>query len=109
MGGYPNRVPPIKLIFDIDYYNLIIQLLINNEKVSDENIKSKSISLKEKLLIYSVPKKIANDKIEIDIRLYNNESSQLIYQLMYYLKNYINVENNYFDALTTIRENKFKK
>lgn len=108
MSGYPNRVPPIKLVFDTDYYNMIIQVLRNNEKIGDENIQLKATKLKEKLLTYSVPREDENN-IEVDVRLYNNEASQIIYQLMYFFEKDINVEEDYFSALKTIREKKFKK
>lgn len=108
MSGYLNKIPPISLVFDIDYYNMLIQVLTNNEKLGDENIKLRATKLREKLLTYSVPRKI-EDNIEIDVRLYNNEASQIIYQLMFFFEKDINIEDDFYGALKTIRENKFGK
>lgn len=109
MSGYPSRVPPIKIRLNTDLYNMLIQVLRNNEKIGEEKFKLTATKLKEKLLTFSVPRENENNEVEIDVRLYNNESAQVILQLMNYFHNSINVEDNYYSALKTIREKRFGK
>lgn len=108
MSGYPNRVPPIKLMLDKDYYNNLIQVLVNNEKCSDEIIRNEATKLKKKLLTYSVPRE-NEGIIEIDARFYNNEASQLFYQFMYFNKDFIDVKDDYLNILKETRSNRFNK
>lgn len=108
MSGYPSRVPPIKLDLNRELFNLIIQILKSNVNSEDEYINNNSKKLIEKLLTYSVPIEL-EQKVEINVRLFNNEASIIIFQLLYFLKEYVEIDNDYYEALKTIRKKKFNK
>jgi len=108
MSGYPSRIPPIKLDIDTELFNLIIQVLKNNEESYDEHISKDSKRLIEKLLTYSVPLE-TEQKNEVNVRLFNVEASEIIFQLLYLLKKHVTIENNYYEVLKTIRKKKFNK
>jgi len=58
---------------------------------------------KEKLLKYSIPRKKDENTIEIDVRLYVNESADIISQLLYNIGKKI-TEVNYYQVLLKVRD-----
>ena len=101
---YSKRIPPIKLVLTVKEYNYLIGILNRNIMDSnDEAIKTLAELSKEKLLKYSIPKNTDGNKIEIETRLYINEASDLISQLLAYLDGKLK-EINYYQVLLKIRE-----
>lgn len=102
--AYSKRIPPIKLILSIKEYNNLIGILTNNiDSEENESIIELAKITKEKLLKHSVPKQY-DDKTEIELRLYINEASDIISQLLLYLKDRMK-EIDYYQVLLKVREN----
>ena len=108
MTGYFTKTPPIKVVLDKRYYNMLIQSLITNERITDGQFSEIANRLKTKLLTYSVPKEEV-DNITIDIRLYNNEAARLIEQLLFLYEQNVKVDSDYYSALVKIREERKKQ
>lgn len=102
--AYSKRIPPIKLVLTIKEYNNLIGILtenINNQE--DKDIRELAELTKEKLLKYSIPRKKDENTIEIDVRLYVNESADIISQLLYNIGKKI-TEVNYYQVLLKVRD-----
>ncbi len=102
--AYSKRIPPIKLVLTIKEYNNLIGVLtenINNQE--DKDIRELAELTKEKLLKYSIPRKKDENTIEIDVRLYVNESADIISQLLYNIGKKI-TEVNYYQVLLKVRD-----
>ncbi|MCI9434925.1 MAG: hypothetical protein HFI86_06625 [Bacilli bacterium] len=102
--AYSKRIPPIKLVLTIKEYNNLIGVLtenINNQE--DKDIIELAELTKEKLLKYSIPRKKDENTIEIDVRLYVNESADIISQLLYNIGKKI-TEVNYYQVLLKVRD-----
>ncbi len=102
--AYSKRIPPIKLVLTIKEYNNLIGVLtenINNQE--DKDIRELAELTKEKLLKYSIPRKKDENNIEIDVRLYVNESADIISQLLYNIGKKI-TEVNYYQVLLRVRD-----
>lgn len=103
--AYVKRVPPIKLILTIEEYNILIGVLTNNiADILDEENKEIAKQTKEKLLKYSVPHKLENSDVEIEIRLYLNEAADIISQFTAYVLMRSDVID-YYKVLLKVREN----
>lgn len=102
--AYSKRIPPIKLILTIKEYNNLIGVLTKNIEESQNNIINDLANLtKEKLLKYSIPRKIDDDNIEIEIRLYINEAADIISLLLAYVDNKFK-EIDYYQLLLKVQE-----
>lgn len=101
---YSKRVPPIKLVLTIKEYNNLVGILTENiNNCDDKNIRDLAVLTKEKLLKYSIPRKNEQNDVEIDIRLYINESADIISQLLLNISQKI-IEVNYYQVLLKVRE-----
>ncbi len=102
--AYSKRIPPIKLVLTIKEYNNLIGVLTKNIEESQNNIINDLANLtKEKLLKYSIPRKIDDDNIEIEIRLYINEAADIISLLLAYVDNKFK-EIDYYQLLLKVQE-----
>lgn len=101
--AYSKRVPQIKLVLNREEYNNLIEILTKNLEANDEDTKSIASMTKDKLLKYSLPRE-EDDKIEIDIRLYINETVDIIAQLLSYVNGKVN-KIDYYQVLLKVREN----
>ena len=102
--AYSKRIPPIKLILTIKEYNNLIGVLTKNIEESQNNIINDLANLtKEKLLKYSIPRKIDDDNIEIEIRLYIIEAADIISLLLAYVDNKFK-EIDYYQLLLKVQE-----
>lgn len=103
--AYSKRIPPIKLMLTIKEYNNLIGILTNNiEELQENELKELAALTKDKLLRYSIPKEIENDKVEIETRLYINEAADIISELLSYLNSRIK-EIDYYQVLLKVRDN----
>lgn len=101
---YVKRVPPIKLVLTVNEYNILIGVLTENiDEQEDENIIEIAKQTKEKLLKYSLPRTEEEGNIEIDLRLYLNEASDIISQLLSYVNKNMR-EVDYYQVLLKVRE-----
>lgn len=106
--AYTKRIPPIKLVLTVNEYNILIGVLSNNiEMIEIDELKELAIITKEKLLKYSIPREEEN-KVEIDLRLYINESADIITQLILYISKRMR-EIDYYQVLLKVRENMMTK
>lgn len=80
---YSKKImPPVALSMDKSFFNLLVEVLTVNEKLTLEHEKETATQLKEKLLTYTVPK-VDEEKNEIvDIRFFEKEASNMIWQLL---------------------------
>ena len=79
----------------------------NIEMIEIDELKELAIITKEKLLKYSIPREEEN-KVEIDLRLYINESADIITQLILYISKRMR-EIDYYQVLLKVRENMMTK
>lgn len=101
---YVKRVPPIKLVLTVNEYNILIGVLTENiDEQGNENIRELANITKEKLLKYSLPRTEEDGNIEIDLRLYLNEASDIISQLLSYISKNMR-EVDYYQVLLKVRE-----
>lgn len=103
MTGFFSKTPPVKIVVDKDYFNMLIQVLVTTEKIeTDEKVKDRIKKLKEKILTYSVPREEDGNTL-IDIRFFVNEASTLINELMFLFETRIEIEADYFEVLQKVR------
>jgi hypothetical protein len=103
MTGFMSKTPPVKVVVDKDYFNMLIQVLVTTEKIEvDEKEKNRVRKLKEKILTYSVPKEEDGTTL-IDIRFFVNEASTLISKLMFLFESRIEIEADYYSVLEKVR------
>lgn len=98
---FQSKKPPINITLTIDEYNKVLEYISKFELSENEDIKNKSIKLKEKLLKYSVPI-VDNDKEMVSIRFFVNEVSDI---LNIFLRNIdINPTTEYYTVLLKVRD-----
>ena len=98
---FQSKKPPINITLAIDEFNKVIEYISKFELSENEDIKNKSIKLKEKLLKYSVPI-VDNDKEMVSIRFFVNEVSDI---LNIFLRNIdINPTTEYYTVLLKVRD-----
>lgn len=102
--AYVKRVPPVKLVLNIKEFNTLIGVLTKNiEKSNDDNSSDEIAKLtKEKLLKYGIPHS-NEENIEIDLRLYLNETSDIITQLLLFISSEFD-EIDYYQLLLKAKE-----
>jgi len=106
MTGYTHRTPPVKVVVDKQYFNMLIQVLTTTEKMEEDEKELERIKkLKEKILTYSIPRE-ENGNTLIDMRFFVNEASTLIGKLMFLFERNIEVEADYFEVLQKVRASK---
>ena len=104
--AFNQKTPPIKLTLDESFFNLMLEVLSNNEKVNVDQTDLRAKKLKEKLLKY--PRKFENeDNVKlVSIGFFPNEASEMIDQLLVYLAvNYeIELKTDYYSILAESKE-----
>ena len=99
--AFNQKTPPIKLTLDESFFNLMLEVLSNNEKVNVDQTDLRAKKLKEKLLKY--PRNFENeDNVKlVSIGFFPNEASEMIDQLLVYLAvNYeIELKTDYYSIL----------
>lgn len=100
--SYQKRIPPIRLFIDKDQFNKIIQILSTKNESLSEELKSKSLKLKEKLLRYSIPRNDDKEELKVDIRFYPNEAEDLLYLLVNNFED-IEILQDYYAELKNFR------
>lgn len=102
--AYQDRTPPVGINVDKEFFNILIQILVNNEKVKVDDTHKYAKELKEKLLKFSVPYSDEKDKKEmVRVRFYPNEASEMLWQLaLGYVK--LKPEADYHTVLLKLRE-----
>lgn len=85
--AYAKRAPQIKMVLTVDEYNALVGILTkNNDELGNSEEKESALIIKEKLLKFSISNIEQNNNIEIDMRLYINETMDIINQLLLYIK-----------------------
>lgn len=103
MTGFASKTPPVKVVVDKQYFNMLIQVLTKIEKIEeDERELDRVKKLKEKILTYSIPRE-ENGMTLIDMRFFVNEASTLINKLMFLFEENIEIEADYFEVLQKVR------
>lgn len=76
--------PKVKFVVNVANFNKLLEILtFQKENIITEEWQKKAEKLREKILKYAMPEKIENeDKISIDIRLFESESAELIVLLL---------------------------
>lgn len=106
MTGFQSKVPPVRVVVDEQYFNLIIQILTNVEKILNTEKEIEQVKkLKDKILKYSIIRQ-DEDMTLIDMRFFINEASLLIEKMMFLFENKIEIEADYFELLKQIKETK---
>lgn len=101
--AYSKRIPPIKLVLNVEEYNDLVEVLTKNIEVSDGDVREIAKMTKEKLLRFSIPHEEDREDIEIDIRLYINETIDIIDQLLLYINNKVD-KIDYYQVLLKVKE-----
>ncbi len=85
--AYAKRAPQIKMSLTVDEYNALVGILTkNNDELENSEEKESALIIKEKLLKFSISNIEQDNNIEIDVRLYINETMDIINQLLLYIK-----------------------
>lgn len=85
--AYAKRVPQIKMVLTVDEYNALVGILTkSNDELENLEEKESALIIKEKLLKFSISNIEQDNNIEIDVRLYINETMDIINQLLLYIK-----------------------
>lgn len=101
--AYSRRTPPIKVIVDINTFNLLLELITKTCEKIDEKKLNELINLKNKILKYSIPHVEDNGNTIIDMRFFPNEAEYIINILLNNIEN-SEVKTNYFDILKKVRD-----
>lgn len=104
--SFQSKTPPIKLTLDEDFYNLMIETLIKNEKIDVNSTNKFAKKLKDKLLRYGFPYKTEDGKNAVKVGFYNGEASEMISQLLIFIVMNCNIEllTDYYSVLVKVRE-----
>jgi len=105
--AHPDRKPPVALEVDRDFFNVLIQVLVQNEKVTVDDTHKIAKELKEKLLRYSVPymdrERGGKYYDMVSIRFFPKEASEMLWQLaLGYIE--IKPKADYYSVLVKVRE-----
>ena len=105
--AHQTRIPPVKLTLDKILFNQLVGILDYNTnlKIEDENFSIIASKLKDKLLLYSVPRTKENGVEFVDIRFFTSEASDMIWQLLSQIEKK-DILENYFDILISNRKEK---
>ena len=105
--AYQSRKPSSKLVLEKELFNQLISILDKNIKVNieEENFSKIAERLKDKLLVYSVPRTNESGINFVDVRFFPNEASDMIWQLLIQTEK-SNEEEDYYSTLIKNRENK---
>ena len=103
--SYKNKKPPMTLVITKNKFNMLVQQLVEYEKVNEDT--EKIVSIKNKLLKYSMPFG-ENEDIKISIRFFPDGASNLLSILISNL-NEIDLEDDYYNMLLENREAYKKK
>lgn len=104
--AFNQKTPPIKLTLDESFFNLMVEVLSNNEKIEVDQTNIRAKKLKDKLLKY--PRKFKNDdnvKL-VSVGFFPKEASEMIDQLLVFLAvNYeIELNTDYCSLLAEIKK-----
>ena len=104
--AYQSKTPPIKLSIDEDFYNLMIEILVKNEKIDVDDTNKFAVKLKDKLLRYPIPYKTEDDKNAVRVAFFNGEASEIIFQLLIFIVMNCDIEllTDYYSVLVKMRE-----
>ena len=105
--AYQSRKPSSKLVLEKELFNQLISILDKNIKVNieEENFSKIAERLKDKLLVYSVPRTNESGINFVDVRFFPNEASDMIWQLLIQTEK-SDEEEDYYSTLIKNRENK---
>ena len=100
--AYSKRIAPIKMVLTKREYNILVGILTDN--ISEESVEVSKIAqmTKDKMLKYGIPKEESND-IEIEVKLYVNETIDIISQLLIYITKR-SKEIDYYQVLLKVKE-----
>lgn len=100
---YTKNLPQVKICLEQKEFNILLELISNG--INDENkiIKDKSIMIKDKLLKYSTPSKVNENKMEIKSLFYINEITDILEVIIMTSK--ISVTENYYNKLEKLQWN----
>ena len=109
--SFEHKTPPIKLNLDEGFYNLMLEVLTQNENIEldDTNIGAKR--LKDKLLKYPRTYKGEDDKNLVSIGFFPREASEMINQLLVWLavNTDVNYKIGYYSQIAENNQNKKAK
>ena len=102
--AYQSRKPSTKITLSKELFNHLISLLDENinANIEEEKLSEMANKLKDKLLTYSVVRN-DDDNSYVDVRLFPNESSAMILQLLKQIEPKELVED-YYSNLVKSRE-----
>ena len=101
---FQSKKPPISITLTIDEYNRLLEFISKYESSEYNNLREKSIALKDKLLKYSVPIVIDENEV-INVRFFTGEAKDI---LEIFLKN-IDIEpsTEYYTVLLKVRDKNY--
>ena len=104
--SHEKRKPSVQLTLDKSLFNKLVSILELNSQanINDENLSSIAEKLKKKMLTYSVPRINDSDTEFVDVRYFQNEASDMIWQLLVRIEQE-NIED-YYSILINNREKK---
>ena len=104
---HQTRTPSVQLSLCKDLFNQLAGILDFNIKmnIEDEKFSTTAEKLKNKLLMYSVPR-INDENVEfVDVRFFPNEASAMVWQLLLRAEKN-EISEDYYGKLIENRENK---
>ena len=107
--SWQEREPSVKLNMDKSVFNILVDILDYNTQMNlpDSDFADVARNLKDKLLIYSVPK-VEDDREFVDVRFFPREASEMIWQLLIMNKPKNDVKD-YYSILIKNREERKKR
>jgi len=104
---HQTRIPSVQLSLCNNLFNQLVGILDFNIKmnIEDEKFSTTAEKLKNKLLMYSVPR-INDENVEfVDVRFFPNEASDMIWQLLLRAEKN-DISEDFYVKLIENRENK---
>lgn len=101
--AFSKRTPPVKILVDINKFNLLVQTISNYMLIEDDKIKNTASKLKEKIMRYSVPYENEEQEKMIDIRFFISEIEDLTNIFLFGI-NSLKIESDYYNELIKNRK-----
>lgn len=105
--SFEHKTPPIKINLDEGFFNLMLEVLTQNEAIELDDTNLGAKRLKDKLLKYPRTYK-SDDKNIVNIGFFSKEATEMIRQLLVWLavNTDLNSKQNYYSQLAENKKSK---
>ena len=106
--SYEKRKPPMTISLDVDKFNMLVEFITRMCRNENEELVTKVIQMKDKILRYSIPHQDEEGNVIIDLRLFQIEAKNMLDIFISNLK-IDNISDNHYEKLLDIRKDIRKK